>query len=359
MFRHSCVGLGTSPCSRPQKPAKRGAGGLKSLAGGRGFEPRPTESETWATLDLIKLFSPVSQPCCNLPEKTFLDRSHCALVRVVVGEQVAVHVICDRDAGMAHDCLHALGVHAAFDEQGSGRMPEGVEVVERLGHLRRLLVLVEPVYQDKDASGHLRRVPTPPDDVGVQLDVPGPIREDKIELALLEQYPGDRGAERFVPVTGAAHDFHFPAFERGGWQGVPAINPSRYRAERGWLRLAGRPTMNAPASTAAMRGVHSALSDIEDDVHRVVGLVQALMLMGFGAHMNDVPAEAILTLGEAMLGAAESVRDQWRGAIELTRTAETEAVSAADMAMPPDPASLGRIRAIVHERLQAAEGGRG
>jgi hypothetical protein len=114
--------------------------------------------------------------------------------------------------------------------------------------------------------------------------------------------------------------------------------------------------MNAPASTAAMRGVHPALSDMEDDGHRVVGLVQALMLMGFGAHMNDVPAEAILTLGEAMLGAAESVRDQWRGAIELTRTAETEAVSAADMAMPPDPASLGRIRAIVHERLQAAEG---
>jgi hypothetical protein len=115
--------------------------------------------------------------------------------------------------------------------------------------------------------------------------------------------------------------------------------------------------MNAPASTAAMRGVHPALSDMEDDGHRVVGLVQALMLMGFGAHMNDVPAEAILTLGEAMLGAAESVRDQWRGAIELTRTAETEAVSAADMARPPDPASLGRIRAIVHERLQAAEGG--
>jgi hypothetical protein len=57
--------------------------------------------------------------------------------------------------------------------------------------------------------------------LGCNSTFPAPFGKTRSSSLCLEQYPGDRGAERFVPVTAAAHDFHFPAHERGGWQGVP------------------------------------------------------------------------------------------------------------------------------------------
>jgi hypothetical protein len=59
---------------------------------------------------------------------------------------------------------------------------------------------------------------------------------------------------------------------------------------------------------------------MEGDVHRVVGLAEAVRLLGSLPKGTDISREAVECLGEALLAAAESVREQWRAAFELTRT---------------------------------------
>jgi hypothetical protein len=66
--------------------------------------------------------------------------------------------------------------------------------------------------------------------------------------------------------------------------------------------------------------VRDVLFNMEDDVHRVVGLAEALRGLGCVSAKEMIPADAIIYVAEALTDAAEAVRESWRKALELCPT---------------------------------------